>query len=109
MSNNNNMTMGEMADIAESIISGRPLTENLLSDLAEFINNYKNMQGILVALQSELKDMARDRGRSKSRLMGDGTIIKAINSSKKVDIQMQKMNKDARDFIKYFREVMESR
>lgn len=105
-----NKTMYELMDVTEEILSGRPLTENLLNDLAQFIDNYKSMQDILSELQGELKDMAKRNGAENGhREMGDGTLIKALNSSKKVSNQMVKMNRDAQQFIRYFRAAMGSR
>lgn len=101
--------MFEMSDLAAEIITGKPLNESLLNDLAEFIQNYKSMQDILTMLQGELKDMAKANGASGSKLMGDGSAIKAMNSSKKVSNQMVRMNKDAKEFIKHFRAAMEFR
>lgn len=94
--NNEQMTLAEMAEISEAIYNEDVLSEDILSSLKEFLVNYKSMKDILEELQLFLKDKAMNR---KSNFMGDGTFLKAYNASKKVDAEMHRMNKEAKNFI----------
>lgn len=103
--NNDHMTMDELADIAESIINEEPLKEDIFDSLKSFAGNYRDMRETLVELQKYLLTKAKEHNK-KSRLMGDGSYLKALNASKKVNIQLEKMNKEARMFVKFMKEAV---
>jgi hypothetical protein len=105
MKNNAYQTNEELADIAESIITGRPLQEDMVNELTTFINNYKSMKDILVNLQDYLKDYAQ-RGQEKSGLMGNGLFTKAFNASRKVDLQLNRMNDEAKEFVTLMKQII---
>jgi hypothetical protein len=103
--NNMFQTNDEMAEIAESIMSGRPLKEDVIQNMTDFLNNYEAMKDVLGALQTYLKGYASKNASSK--LMGNGNFTKAFNASKKVDMQLDKVNQDAKVFISLMRDVIQ--
>jgi hypothetical protein len=105
MKNNRFQTNEELADIAASIITGQPLKEDLYNELSIFISNYQSMKDILGNLQHYLKNYAQQQ-QSKDKLMGSGLFIKAFNSSRKVDMQLQKMNDEAKSFIELMKQIV---
>ena len=103
--NNRYQTNDELADIAESIITGKPLQEDLYKELSEFIANFTSMKDILGNLQGYLKDYAQQNQQG-SHLMGNGLFTRAFNASRKVDAQLNKMNDEAKEFIGLMKQIV---
>jgi hypothetical protein len=99
-------TNEELTDIAVSIITGKPLQEDLIDSLSVFLDNYKKMKDVLGDLQAYLKDYAKDK-QGHSHLMGNGLFTKAFNSSRKVDAQLARMNDDAKEFVGLMKKIIQ--
>lgn len=95
----------ESAMAAEAIMKEEAIKENVISNLQEFMANYNSMKDILSDLQGYLITQSKI-DREKSRLMGDGSFLKALNASRKVDVQLSKMNKEAKEFIGLMRDAL---
>lgn len=102
----------EIAEDAHEIIRRDGLSESeimeegLMDNLINFVKNYNDMREMLGDLQKFLMGKAKE-ARKNSQLMGDGAYLKAYNASQKVDIQLDKMNKEAKIFIDLMKDVLQ--
>lgn len=108
------MCMGEWAEVAGEIVredfkrsfsTPKSLMEDVEDESKEFMNEYEKALEILQALQSSMTQMIK---KGDKKLMGDGTFTKAYNSAKKLEIQMNKTNSDAANFIENMKAFLKS-